>query len=491
MPFKNRQLNENIDRGETVEFTVQTLNIPQRRKFNYIIMKYLTLIDRLFYLNPVVTVFNELLDNAIRANMKRVEFDAMELDIHNPDDYKKGIENFSRKFHTKRNIVEKYVEGSEYNTLIRFELNRKNFTITIINNSEITGTEMERIRERFSRGSEERAFLDVHKDVSDISEGAGMGIALSVFMLKSIGLSPEAVKIGNNKGYSITQLNVPLQALSRSTAAKIKKKIIEEVNQLPTFPENIVKLRDLCRNPESSIDSITEIIQKDPVLTAEVVKISNTSKFLTSRRVYNVNDALLTIGLKRLNQILIAVGTRSILDERYPDMEAIWEHSNRVAFYAVSIAKDYNLKVPSEEVLIAGLLHDIGRVIFAAFAPDLVKSINSITNYKKNFPATSLEEAALGVSHESVGGLIASRWNFPDYLIESIRYHHNPLVAGEIFREVVYIVYLANMLCGIEERKYEYYYIDYAVLLHFELTEDEELEKYHEKLNSQYSGINE
>ncbi len=100
--------------------------------------------------------------------------------------------------------------------------------------------------------------------------------------------------------------------------------------------------------------------------------------------------------------------------------------------------------------------------------------------------STVMEEISIGISHSIIGELIAKKWNFPAHLVESIKYHHNPLSAGTDHRLVVNIVYLSNMLCGIEEKQYNYYYCEESILRDFNVFEEEKFNAFHETVTNKY-----
>ncbi|MFW5770881.1 MAG: HDOD domain-containing protein, partial [Spirochaetota bacterium] len=107
---------------------------------------------------------------------------------------------------------------------------------------------------------------------------------------------------------------------------------------------------------------------------------------------------------------------------------------------------------------------------------------------RKMRTSTVMEEVSIGISHSTIGELIAKKWQLPDYLVTSIRYHHTPLEANTEFSEQVRVTYLANMLCGVENRKYQYYYIEESILQHFKLSDEEDLKVFHQRLKDLYNG---
>jgi HD-like signal output (HDOD) protein len=94
------------------------------------------------------------------------------------------------------------------------------------------------------------------------------------------------------------------------------------------------------------------------------------------------------------------------------------------------------------------------------------------------------EEMSNGIDHAEVGARLAERWNFPDILVASIRYHHTPLKASGQFRDVVAVIYVANELAGSSSPEYDQ--IDGRVLRMIGITGREQLEQVHTRLSTQY-----
>jgi HD-like signal output (HDOD) protein len=86
-----------------------------------------------------------------------------------------------------------------------------------------------------------------------------------------------------------------------------------------------------------------------------------------------------------------------------------------------------------------------------------------------------LEDFSVGLNHAEVGALIAKKWNFPEPLVESIQFHHEPLSCSDEYRDVVFSVYLANALCDIERGRVTYDQLEAGVLADFSITSEEQL----------------
>ncbi len=243
----------------------------------------------------------------------------------------------------------------------------------------------------------------------------------------------------------------------------------------------------MCNNPDIGIEAVANKIEMDPALTIDVLKLSNSAGFVTGNKIESINTAVMTIGLQNVLAILLASNARRMLDDRYGQFEEVWEHCNKTAFYArkIAIALKKN-KAVVENAYMGGLLHDFGKIILLATDVGLVEQISELVENRKIVTATIMEEISIGISHPQIGGLLADKWELPEFLCESIKHHHAPLSAPEKSIEIVKIVYLANMLCGIEDRRYTFFYIEESILEEYKLGNEEKFKKFHEDLKKIY-----
>ncbi len=152
-------------------------------------------------------------------------------------------------------------------------------------------------------------------------------------------------------------------------------------------------------------------------------------------------------------------------------------HSYRAAFYAYYIAKSFKKKKELlDDVYVGGILHDLGQIIIASLHPDLLDRITKVCK-DKGIPSKMLENFSVGLNHAEVGALIARKWNFPEQLVNAIRYHHDPLQASGANRDIVFCVYLANAICDIERDRLGFDQLQPAVLRDFGIETADQLTK--------------
>jgi putative nucleotidyltransferase with HDIG domain len=409
----------------------------------------------------------ELAVNAKKANTKRAYFQEKELDLNNPADYAKGMATF--KEDTLENIQHYLQKQKEMGLYIKivFQSRGKTFTVGVRNNVEITKIEQIRIFDRIARSRAFSSMEEAFATVLDNSEGAGLGIVILMLMLKKIGLDEEAFSIDVENGETVATLHIPFNEVSVEQMDLLAQEIIKEIEQLPQFPDNILHLQRLVTDPDSEITDIARQISVDPALTADLLKLVNSAQFMLPRRVDNIVEAVKMVGIKGVRNLLYTHGTQKILNQKYQEMRSLWQHSYRTAFYAFNLAKSFRKrKEILDDVYVGGILHDLGQIIVASLHPDLLERIKKFCR-EKEIPSKMLESFSVGLAHAEVGAMIAKKWNFPEQLVEAIRFHHNPLDCQQEHKDIVFSVYLANALADLERDRIVYEQFERPVLQDF------------------------
>ncbi|MDI1471336.1 MAG: HDOD domain-containing protein [Thermodesulfovibrio sp.] len=222
--------------------------------------------------------------------------------------------------------------------------------------------------------------------------------------------------------------------------AQVVLEKIEKIENLPTIPSILRKILGIIEDPKVSLQKISDFVASDPTLTARILKMVNSPVYGFPGRISSVSHAMVILGLNAVKGLLIGV---SVFEVMKKNMVGLWEHSLSSAIYARIIATRKNLSSP-EEISVAALLHDIGKVILLiAFKEDYEKIIQSVMA-KEGF-LHELEKEYFGITHAEVGGFVAKKWNFPLKLTEPIMNHHRPQLSKNFELETA-IVHFSNIL---------------------------------------------
>jgi HD-GYP domain-containing protein (c-di-GMP phosphodiesterase class II) len=341
-----------------------------------VITVFLKLVNQESLKEYIVYCVQELAVNAKKANTKRVYFTERGLDLANSDDYKEGMLNF--KENTLNNIAHYLQLQKEKGLYIRLILQiKKNIIhIEIRNNVAVTKNELIRIHDKLARSRQYNNLEDALTQVLDDSEGAGLGLVILVLMLKKMGLDEDCFDILGTEKETIARLIIPLEQTRIENLSVLSDTIVNNVNSLPQFPENILLVQKLIGDPKSDMASIARQISMDPALTADLLKIVNSAQYMLAKKVDSISEAVKLVGIRGIKNLLYSYGTQKVLGDETVDKKQLWEHSYKTAFYAYNLIKNFkkdnNLL---DDVYVGGILHDMGKIIFSNVHPDLLAKI--------------------------------------------------------------------------------------------------------------------
>jgi putative nucleotidyltransferase with HDIG domain len=469
--------------------TITTYTLPKEIEvyIEQVIDEFLRQMNQLKLKDYVVYCVQELVVNAKKANTKRVFFDERGLDINNEKEYHMGMESFKNE--TIDNIAHYLQLQKERGLFIKVVLQVKRNTINIEIRNNVTATKAEqlRIQDKLARSRQYSSLEDAMSQVLDDSEGAGLGLVILVLMLKKIGLDDEAFSIKTTDKYTIANISIPLEQTMVENISVLSEKIVENINSLPQFPENILTVQKLINDPSSDMPVIARQISMDPALTADLLKIVNSAQYMLSKKVDNISEAVKLIGIKGIKNLLYSYGTQKVLGDDTVEKKTLWEHSYKTAFYAYNLVKNFkNDSGLLDDIYVGGILHDMGKIIFSNVHPELLEKIKSFS-VERNLPPSTFEDLSAGMNHAELGALIAEKWNFPERLVAAIRYHHDPDSAPEDCKDMVDTVYLANMFCEYENGNVSFDQFDINPLENFGLQNKKQIDTLLERLASGFS----
>ncbi len=470
----------------SIPLTVKTFTLPHETEvyLEEILAVFLKELDQDRLKDPLAYCLRELAVNAKKANTKRVYFKERGLDLLNNQQYQEGMRNFKQE--TLDNISHFLVLQKEAGLYIKVIFHSKGgrLYLYVANNTEITRHEQIRVFDRIARSRAFDSLEEALATVIDDSEGAGLGIVILVLMLKKIGLDEDAFDIDTKNGETVARIVIPMDQVKADNLDMISEKLVQEIERLPAFPENLVSLQRKINEPEAEIAEIARMVSTDPSLTADLLKVVNSAAFMLPKRVDNILEAVKLVGLRALGKMLYSYGTQKVLGAESPETKSLWEHSYRTAFYAYHLARNVSKKKDIlDDVYVGGILHDMGKIIFSSVHPELIDRIEEFCS-DKGIPTQLFEDLSSGLNHAEIGGRIAVKWNFPEALVHAIQYHHHPSDAPAEHRDVVYTVYLANVLADQKHRDYDFEQFDQDVMGGFNIREQGSLDTLQKRLEA-------
>ncbi|MBA2485805.1 MAG: HDOD domain-containing protein [Nitrospira sp.] len=203
----------------------------------------------------------------------------------------------------------------------------------------------------------------------------------------------------------------------------------------------VQKLASMIGRTNVSAEEIGILIEKDQVLSAKVLRLANSPFYGFPSRIASVAHAVVVLGLNVVKGLTLCATAFDMM--KNAGMNELWRHSLGVAITAHILGTRAELKNP-EEVFVAGLLHDIGKVVLYVKWPDVGQQITTAT-HKTSRSLMETEQELFEVTHADVGGWLATAWHLPSSLREPIFYHHRPAAAQDAPMQTA-IVHVADVL---------------------------------------------
>lgn len=218
------------------------------------------------------------------------------------------------------------------------------------------------------------------------------------------------------------------------------ERLIEDLSNLPTLPGVVKILTAMVESERVSASEIGGIIARDQVLSAKILRLVNSPIYGFPGRISSITHALVLLGFNVVKGLVL--GT-AVFETMAGDARGLWEHSLGTAVVSRRIAKALGMR-ESEEVMVAGLLHDLGKVVLSFIAPEAYRDAMEQAT-EQNCHVAVTEQAVFGLDHTRVAWRIAERWHLPARLTAALTYHHNPGRAKQ-HRETVAVVHVADIL---------------------------------------------
>ncbi len=221
---------------------------------------------------------------------------------------------------------------------------------------------------------------------------------------------------------------------------------LDRIESLPAFPAIAFEVIKLTRDSSSTSKDIEKIIEKDPNLVSQILKMANSSFYGLSREVNSLNHAINLLGFVQVeNIVMISVMLTSVKKlplHKHFNRDKFLEHSFGCGVTAKIIANMLNLNFSSSEFS-GGVMHDIGKVLLDLYAPDALDEILE-NAYKKGLSFYDSEMELYDMNHSLLGAKLLSIWGLPNELMDIVEYHHNPKEANN--KLLVSIVHVADLL---------------------------------------------
>ena len=199
----------------------------------------------------------------------------------------------------------------------------------------------------------------------------------------------------------------------------------KKVDGLPSLPTSVMSLAELADNDLSTLDDIYRVLVMDPALASSILRLANSTMFASGNLVCDLRTAIQRLGMDAILNLGRGVAViRNYRAGDFLDVVHLWQHSTTVGLTAKAICIHLKNHSLAEVAFLAGLLHDIGKIVLdRCFNDEYAPVVQAVKNGENELET---EKKHLNITHVEVGALMAVQWKFPEIIVEAIRDHHNP-----------------------------------------------------------------
>lgn len=312
------------------------------------------------------------------------------------------------------------------------------------------------------------------KDSLDWKDNHKFPVFTIMKTLSKLGSTEDYFSIKHQEGKLLIHLRIYWKRY-KSTETRTILPYLTQVDSLPSPSVFLEELQNEIDSPNASLGKISRKIQMNPSFAIEILKLANSGFFSRQKKVESLESAIMVIGLNGVRKILLVAKYKELSKLNRKRFYHIWEHSQKTAFIAKELASKIKPGL-SGTAYIAGLLHDMGKLLLNAEL-ETIPLIVKHSPFETEVYSEYLEEILLGISHSSLGGLLAKKWNFPDDLKACVEFHHRPWDSPKEYKKLVESVYLANILSTNQEFTLEYEVVNKSLLSEFNINSKSEFEE--------------
>ncbi len=227
--------------------------------------------------------------------------------------------------------------------------------------------------------------------------------------------------------------------------------LVNTTVELPTMPEVLTKINEVTAGANASADTVAAVVSKDPAVAANMLRIVNSAYYGLPVRVSSIKLAVSVLGFNMTKKVALKAAVFSTFGKKREPIQhfdplAFWKHAiyTGVAARALGQQSEQFADSNAEDLYIAGLLHDIGKIILLERAcPKYLACLRKAAQSGR--PQHEVEMEEFGFTHADVGSVLAIKWSLPEDLAIAIRYHHAPH-KDPFHRSLSSLIHLADSL---------------------------------------------
>ncbi len=231
------------------------------------------------------------------------------------------------------------------------------------------------------------------------------------------------------KPFDVVLLEATLDRLCglRQLMADTKlQSLVGGIDSLPSAPKVYTRLVELLAREETSLVEVAEILKEDPGMSAKVLQMVRSAFFGAQVDTASIDEAVARLGFNVIKSMALTAGVFEAFKQNgdIPGFSAAVEqqHSLCVARASAAILRG---KAEADDSFMAGMLHDVGKLVLAAKLPEILKTVVQRAGSERR-PMYAVEQEELDTTHAEIGGYLLGIWGLPRAVVEAVAHHHAP-----------------------------------------------------------------
>jgi putative nucleotidyltransferase with HDIG domain len=220
------------------------------------------------------------------------------------------------------------------------------------------------------------------------------------------------------------------------------EQLVSSAPELEALPIVAQRVLSILRDERTTLEKIAGLLGTDQALASAVLRYANSARAMPNRRIANVREAVARIGQRALSGVLVRACAGPMLDRGLPPYalprSIAWRHAATVSVASRALAEI--LQTGGDEAGVAGLMHDVGKMVLTSVLPEAAAEAVSIARSGR-MAVWQAEQQVLGFHHGAVGAALLRSWGLPDTVVDAVAFHHQP---SEISSPLATIVSLAD-----------------------------------------------
>ena len=225
--------------------------------------------------------------------------------------------------------------------------------------------------------------------------------------------------------------------------------ILSKIKRTPALPMATIKVVGILQNPRAEMSEISRVINHDPGLAANTLRLANSAMFGGHRKIETIDAAIARLGVRRMLDLVVAAAVKPMASApvRGYDLPAgtLWLHSVAVACATEELAKMRKI-TGTASAFTAALLIDIGKSILGSHLEVDGQKIRRLA-FEQHVPFEQAERQVLGIDHAEAGAALLEHWGLPPALVAAVRWHHEPDRCPGEHQALIDLIHACDQIC--------------------------------------------